>query len=89
MKIGFAVWGALTALGAVAVVTLLVFGARCVVPDVQGTTMVPGIRRFDSSCFQPDWTMQAYLVVQDWQVGIGLILGLGALAWAALARDLL
>ena len=89
MKIALAVWGALIALGAVAVVSLLVFGATCVVPDVQGNTLVASIRRFDTRCFQPDWTMRAYLVLLDWQVSVGLILGMGALAWAALAKELL
>lgn len=89
MKVALLVWGGSIALAVLAIVALLVQGAICVVPDVQGRTLVPNIRRFDTSCFEPAWAMKAYLVLLDWQIGIGLILGLGGLAWAALVKELM
>ena len=72
---------------ALAIVALLIQGAICVVPDVQGNTLVPSIRRFDSGCFQAHWAMKAYLVLLDWQIGIALIVGLSALAWSAIVKE--
>ena len=88
MRFGLTVWGSLTALAALAIVALLIQGAICVMPDVQGNTLVPGIRRFEAGCFQAHWAMKAYLVLLDWQIGIAIIVGLSALAWSAIVKEI-
>ncbi len=85
IRLGLTVWGSLTALAALAIAALLIQGAICVVPDVQGNTLLTGVRRFDAGCFQAGWAMKAYLVLLDWQIGVALIVGLSALAWSAIA----